>query len=308
MLLTVVLRAGRVSCLHCFGLLGKGCGIQYRMNCMRQIRVALIGSFLLFICTAGVGLAEGEAPPPSPSDSGIAAAIVIESAPQPANADTAAAPNDPASGGTDTDSAPEPLPEPETWRPVVNSLRPGYWEASILPVRGLAMYYNPGVFQRVLDFRYKNDHISECAECIGYVALLRAGDIDRRVWLQREGEMLEGPFWVVDVAAGKDIPRLLSENWIVDVDHATAMRWRMAGPIPVTVYAADSPEAEAAAAAQASATQTLALIETVYKCAIVPLESHAYQVLDALADSATCLISGQSDLADGSADAETAND
>lgn len=244
---------------------------------MRQIRTALVGAFLLLVCSVSVTVAEGDAPAaptPSPVPLVVDAPIVT------------------------------PEPEVEAWRPVVNSLHPGYWDASILPVQGVAMYYNPGVFQRILPFRYEHNHISQCAECIGYVALLRGGDIDRRVWLQRVGQMAEGPFWVVDAAAFQHIPGLLSRNWVVDVDHDTAMRWRMAGPIPITVYDADSPEARAADAAQKSAAQTYALVGLVYNCAILPLEANNYQILNALAESATCLMSPQPDPANAPVDAD----
>lgn len=274
---------------------------RMKQICVAQICVALVGTFLLLVLSIHVGLAEGESPPPPDAEG--AGASVVERTAQP---DAASIETDTESEA-DVGSTPDIQPTPEPWRAVVNGLRPGYWDASILPVQGVAMYYNPGVFQRVLDFRYKNDHISGCAECIGYVALLRAGDIDRQVWLQRNGKGLEGPFWVVDVAAGKDIPRLLSQNWVVDVDHNTAMRWRMAGPIPITVYGADSPEAQAAIAAQASAAQTVALLGIVYKCAILPLAAHDYQVLDALTASATCLTSLQPEPATGPANADTTN-
>ncbi|MFZ1755597.1 MAG: hypothetical protein WBO46_13565 [Caldilineaceae bacterium] len=195
---------------------------------MRQMRVALVGSLFLMVCTTSVVWAEGESPT-VPVPEGETAETV------------------PGQQASPLPEAATPVPEP--WRAVVNNLNPNYWDASLLPVQGVAMYYNPGVFQQVLDFRFAEDHITECAECIGYVALLRAGDIDRRVWLQREDRMAEGPFWVVDVAARKDIPGLLDRNWVVDIDHKTAMRWRMAGPIPITVYADDSPEAAAFSAA-----------------------------------------------------------
>jgi len=263
---------------------------------MKQIRVALMGAFLLLLCTADIGLAEGEDIPPP--DTGTTA-VVTERSTSPDRANTDSGAEDEATlvppPEALSEATEESLPKLEAWRPIVNGLHPGYWDTSVLPVQGVAMYYNPGVFDQVLDFRFQNGHISECEDCIGYVALLRAGDIDRQVWLQRAGEMPEGPFWVVDVAAGKDIPRLLSKNWVVDVDHDTAMRWQMAGPVPITVYDTNSAEALAAREARASAAQTVALMGIVYKCAIVPLETHNYQMLDVLAASATCLTTPEPD-------------
>jgi hypothetical protein len=281
------------------------------MNSVKQICVALVGTFLLLLLSVHIGLAEGESPPP---DAGAAGASVVEKTTQTVDASI----DGETRSEADADSTPVLQPTPEPWRSAVNGLHPGYWDASILPVQGVAMYYNPGVFQRVLPFRYEHNHISECGECIGYVALLRGGDIDRRVWLQRRGQMAEGPFWVVDAAAFQHIPGLLSRNWVVDVDYDTAMRWRMSGPIPITVYDADSPEAQAAAAAQTVAAQTVAaqtvaaqtvaLVGIIYKCAILPLEASNFQVLDALVGSVTCLTSPQPDPATTPVDADSTND
>lgn len=116
-------------------------------------------------------------------------------------------------------------------------LSPSYYHPSPLPIQGLAMYYNPGVMDRVLQRQIGWGHVTECYECIGRVALLREGDMDRRIWLQRPGHEVEGPFWVVDQAAEHDVPGLVRRNWAVDVDYETAMRWKMQGPIPIIVLA-----------------------------------------------------------------------
>ncbi len=129
----------------------------------------------------------------------------------------------------------------------VEDLEPAYWAASPLPISGLAMYYNPGVMERVLAFRREAGHVTECPGCIGYAAMLRAGDLDRRVWIKRPGHLEEGPFWVIDVAATKHVGYLLQRGWVVDVDYQTAQRWGMRGPIPVTVLDQPSPEALLAA-------------------------------------------------------------
>ncbi|MBI3959559.1 MAG: hypothetical protein HY328_12190 [Chloroflexi bacterium] len=241
---------------------------------MKQTYAAIAGTLFFLVFTVGVAVAEGEVPATSPTEPQPLSAVVAEQPAPPANPESGA----PLESGT---PAEKPKSEEESWRPVVNSLRPGYWDASILPVQGVAMYYNPGVFQQVLDFRYEHNHITECDECIGYVALLRTGDIDRRVWLQRKDRIAEGPFWVVDVAARKDIPGLLSRNWVVDIDHKTAMRWRMAGPIPITVYDADSPEAQEAAAAYFS-SELIPLDERY----IIPPDGYSYRTLDGEMESA----------------------
>ena len=121
-------------------------------------------------------------------------------------------------------------------------LEPGYYEETPLPTEGWMMYYNPGVMERVLDFRRKARHVTQCPECIGYVAMLRAGDLDRRIWIEREGRPLEGPFWVIDVAAPQHVGQLLERGWIVDVDYETAMRWGMGRPHWVRIWGAPPPD------------------------------------------------------------------
>lgn len=116
-------------------------------------------------------------------------------------------------------------------------LSPPYSEPTPLPITGLAMYYAPQVMDRVELYRERMNQIEACEECIGRVALLRAGDLGRLVWIQVEDGIVEGPFQVLDVAARHHIPDLLRRNWVVDVDYETARRWGMRGPIEVTVFA-----------------------------------------------------------------------
>lgn len=261
---------------------------------MNKTSTALVGALLFAVCASAPVAAEGEQPatPPVGPTNEIAVVESTDAVP-PGQTETTEETGPESIEGAESEKQNEKENENESenkseqgqeaqaaanenpWRSVVAGLRPGYWEASVLPVQGMAMYYNPGVFSQVLDFRYEHEHISQCDECIGYVALLRAGDIDRRVWLQREGHIAEGPFWVVDVAAQRDIPNLLSRDWVVDIDHSTAMRWRMAGPIPITVYAADSPEAQEFAAAYFS-SEMIPLAER----HIIPPAAHSYRLPD----------------------------
>ena len=139
---------------------------------------------------------------------------------------------------------------PTSW----TQLSPSYYESTPLPVSGLAMYYAPNVMENVAQYRLRVDKIEGCEECVGSVALLRAGDLDRKVWIQQEGGEVEGPFQVLDVAARHHIPSLLARNWVVDVDYDTAMRWGMRGPVPVTILGEppDEPADELASAAAAA--------------------------------------------------------
>jgi hypothetical protein len=117
-----------------------------------------------------------------------------------------------------------------------SQLAPPYEAPSPLPVTGLAMYYAPDVMARVEAYRERVNKLEPCEECIGQVALLRAGDLGRKVWINVGDGKVEGPFQVLDVAARHHIPELLRRNWVVDVDYATAMRWGMQGPVTVTIY------------------------------------------------------------------------
>ena len=121
--------------------------------------------------------------------------------------------------------------------PSYEVLQPTYWEQSPLPVFGRAMYYNPGIMSAVYTYRLQNQEVRPCAECVGYVALLRAGDLNRKVWLRWEDGTIEGPFLVIDVAARHHVPLLLRRNWVVDVDYQTALRLDMSRPLAVTVLA-----------------------------------------------------------------------
>ncbi|MEI2776421.1 MAG: hypothetical protein V9G19_10715 [Tetrasphaera sp.] len=135
-------------------------------------------------------------------------------------------------------------------------LAPGYFEQTPLPAGGLAMYYAPYVMDRVVDYRERVNNLPECTECIGRIALLRAGDIGRRVWIQVGDGAVEGPYFVTDVAARHDIPGLLRRGWVVDVDWETGQRWQMRGPIPVTVYSDPPSGWTPVPTAQATSTAT----------------------------------------------------
>jgi len=126
------------------------------------------------------------------------------------------------------------MPSSTVWTQLI----PSYWEQTPLPVTGYAMYYNPGVMDPVVAYRYRTKEIDVCADCVGHVALLRAGDINRRVWVQLADGSVEGPFQVVDVAARHDIPQLLQRGWAIDVDYETAQRWGLNRPKPVTILTA----------------------------------------------------------------------
>jgi hypothetical protein len=121
-------------------------------------------------------------------------------------------------------------------------LDPGYWDSSPLPQMGVATYYAPGVMEWVRNYRRAQREITDCPDCVGAVALLRAGDIGRKVWLQPPGGELAGPFIVVDCARDTDIPALLDRNWAVDVGYDLGQLWGMAGPLDGVIVWADPGE------------------------------------------------------------------
>ncbi len=99
------------------------------------------------------------------------------------------------------------------------------------PPVGVATYYAPGVMEAVVANRLAWGQVAPCQECVGTVALLDAGQLGRRVWLQAPGRPPEGPFLVVDCAQQAHRAALLAQGWVVDVDWATAQRWGMRGPL-----------------------------------------------------------------------------
>ena len=125
----------------------------------------------------------------------------------------------------------------------IDGLTPGYWEQTPLPQTGLATFYAPGMMEHVLDVRAGHGQMLQCPECVGTVALLRAGDIGRKVWLQPPGGEKVGPFLVIDCARQEDVWPLVDRNWVVDVSYELGELWGMNRPLDdVTVLADPSDE------------------------------------------------------------------
>lgn len=120
-----------------------------------------------------------------------------------------------------------------------------WWQPSPEPVQsGWATYYNPGVMAQVVANRGYIDRPGEyqgllaSRGVVGAVALNRAGDLGRRVWLDGPGGR-EGPFLVLDCAQFVHYGQRLRGGRIVEVDWATAQRWGMTGPVRVMVWFVD---------------------------------------------------------------------
>lgn len=111
------------------------------------------------------------------------------------------------------------------------STPPDYWEQTPLPQTGLATFYAPGLMEDVTGYRQAQAEISSCSECVGTVALLRAGDIGRKVWLRPPESEPVGPFLVVDCARQQDVAPLLARNWAVDVSYELGQLWGMTRPL-----------------------------------------------------------------------------
>ena len=134
----------------------------------------------------------------------------------------------------------ENAPTQDLSDPLVQRGLPGYHAQTPLPQVGKAMYYASGVMEQVIKYRLRVGDITPGKKCLGYVALMRKGDLDREVWIVINGQV-EGPFCVVDVAALQHIPSLLERNWVVDVDYQTAKRWGMVGVGPKFVVVLGAP-------------------------------------------------------------------
>jgi hypothetical protein len=153
-----------------------------------------------------------------------------------AQADAESAPIVGAAGGADgASAADDAADEAALVTPAWRLLSPPYTAETPLPASGKAMYYNPGVMKTVIESRTRFAHIEPCEECIGYVAMLRYGDVDRKVWLQLSPLRVEGPFHVVDAAATQHVGMLIEREWVIDVDYKTAQRWGFRMPW-VTVW------------------------------------------------------------------------
>lgn len=113
----------------------------------------------------------------------------------------------------------------------VADLTPGYWDRTPLPQTGLATFYAPGLMEYVDGYRRGLSQLPDCPDCVGSVALLRAGDIGRKVWLQAPRGEPVGPFLVVDCARRQDVAPLLARNWAVDVSYELGQLWGMTRPL-----------------------------------------------------------------------------
>jgi len=97
--------------------------------------------------------------------------------------------------------------------------RPDY--KTVLPITGVATYYNDGIFLEVVENMIRWNRIArdECSECLGYVAMLWSSDIGRRVCVDI-GDRVMGPYLIVDSAAKKDQNRLIDRGWVIDVQYS----------------------------------------------------------------------------------------
>lgn len=96
---------------------------------------------------------------------------------------------------------------------------------------GNAKYYASGVMERVYAKRLEMKHVTPCPECIGMVALMRREDLNKRVYLCREGHECEGPFLVIDCAGRNVLARRLRQGDVVEVSWQIAQAWQMRGPL-----------------------------------------------------------------------------
>ena len=115
-------------------------------------------------------------------------------------------------------------------------------------VTGLATFYAPGVMEAVAVNRGLISETGEYGDWLrreglaGAVALNRAGDLGRTVWL-RGPDGLEGPFMVIDCARRDHYQDRIAQGRVVEVDWSTSRRWGMRGPVSVVVvFRFDAPD------------------------------------------------------------------
>ena len=100
-------------------------------------------------------------------------------------------------------------------------------------IAGQATYYAPGVMEAVAVNRGMS-----IAGFRGGVALNRAGDLGRTVWLEYNGE-ITGPYRVVDCARrGPHFEERERKGYVVEIDYRLARDWGIVGvgPVPVKVH------------------------------------------------------------------------
>ena len=97
-------------------------------------------------------------------------------------------------------------------------------------IAGRATHYSPGLMETVA----ANRGISLEGHA-GGVALNRAGDLRRTVWLEWRDGSIEGPFLVVDCAQRDHFAAREDTRLIVEVDYQTADARGFAGIAPVSV-------------------------------------------------------------------------
>jgi hypothetical protein len=101
-------------------------------------------------------------------------------------------------------------------------------------LHGEITYYAPGVMQQVYSNRLVWRHVAPCARCVGMIALADARQLGRHAYITRPGLPTEGPYLVTDAGTFRTPGR------IAEVDHGTAHRWGMRGPVQdVTVFVMD---------------------------------------------------------------------
>ncbi len=96
---------------------------------------------------------------------------------------------------------------------------------------GKATYYAPRLMEEVAANRGMTPGYH-----VGFVAMNRAGDLGRTVWIEHDG-VVHGPFLVVDVAQeGAHYQAREERGYVIEVSWEQAQLWGMRGPIKVRVH------------------------------------------------------------------------
>lgn len=103
-------------------------------------------------------------------------------------------------------------------------------------ITGYATHYARGLMQVVYANRLLFRHVTPCAECVDFAAMIDRADLGKRIRVRNVATGEVSPvLLVIDCAASHDIDYLRQRGIVVEVSWEQAQLWGMTGPIAVEV-------------------------------------------------------------------------
>jgi len=100
-----------------------------------------------------------------------------------------------------------------------------------ISIEGKASFYN---IRRMQEVAYNRE--MELDGAIDFIAMNRAGDLGRLVWIEKDG-IVYGPYRNVDCAQeGAHYEARENRNLVIEVSWEQAQEWHMIKPMPVKVW------------------------------------------------------------------------